>query len=64
MKALVFIFVVLFGVTVAWRTVFVKKKDRRVIRFGLKELGIGLAVSLIGAAVLFFVLTSQTLRVL
>jgi len=63
MKAFVVIFVILFAVTVSWRTVFVKKKDRKLIRFGIKELAIALAVSTFGAAGLFFALFNNTMRI-
>jgi hypothetical protein len=64
MRSLALIFVALFAATVAWRTVFVSNEERRAIRFGIKELAIAFAVSAIGAAVLFFALFNNTMRIL
>lgn len=64
MRAFILIFVVLFTITVAWRTVFVRKEDRKAIRFGLKELAIALSVSLVGATGLFFAMFNNTMRIL
>lgn len=64
MRSLAFIFLSLFALTVAWRTIFVSKKDRDAIRFMLKEAGIALAVAVTGTATLFFIAFNNTLRIL
>lgn len=64
MRTLIFIFLSLFALTVAWRTIFVSKKDRAAIRFTLKEAGIALAIAATGTAILFAIAFNNTLRIL
>ena len=64
MRAFLLIFVVLFASSVLWRTVCVRKRDRKAIRSVVWELAVALSIAFIGASALFFALFNNTLRVL
>jgi len=64
MKAFVFIFLLVFVAIVLWRNVAKRKKDRRLIAFGIKESLIAGAIAITVAVVLFFTLFYNTVRVI
>lgn len=64
MRALVLILVAVFAAVMLWRNVFDRKRDRKAIRFGLRELVIAGGLAVVVAGGLFFALTNNTWRVL
>ncbi len=59
----ILLFTLLLVSALLWRTVFVRQKERQVIRFGLKELVIAVGIAGVIAGGLFYLLFNTTLRI-
>ncbi|WP_334190514.1 hypothetical protein [Noviherbaspirillum sp.] len=63
MTTFILLFTLLLVSALLWRTVFVRQKERQVIRFGLKELVIAVGIAGVIAGGLFYLLFNTTLRI-
>jgi membrane protein implicated in regulation of membrane protease activity len=59
----ILLFALLFVSVLLWRTVFVRQKERQVIRFGLREFVIAAGIAAVIAGGLFYLLFNTTLRI-
>ena len=64
MKAILLIVIAVFFSVILWRNVFYRKRERKAIRFGIRELMIAVCAAAVVVLVLFVALLNNTWRFL